>query len=356
MSASRRQPPAVFSSILALLEADAAAHFGASAVRLIPRGCEERPSSHVMRVEVKRRPDDVTQSHLFVKVFKGKPLPDGADVMRQLVVRDYETTRRVHAWMSTHADLGVVPPVACYPEHLAIVTEEVQGPTLLDHLHRHGGWLSPARHPDELIATMMTVGRWIRAFQGIETTGAKITVDALREYIDVRLRRLVDEPAAEFSGDDRQRVLRHIELLGRHVDTDDLVEVAVHADMALGNLLVSGRRIVVLDFAMAKRGSALFDLTRLVVQMDLLAVKPYIRGSVIRRLQQAMVKGYDPALTPDHPLFRLHLLLHRINHFATLSAKRPPFLEGLYNGVVRRGHRQWLAAELRRETAVGVRS
>jgi hypothetical protein len=82
--------------------------------------------------------------------------------------------------------------------------------------------------------------------------------------------------------------------------------------------------------------------------MDLLALKPQIRRSVIERLQRAMINGYDPALTPERPLFRLLLLLHRINHLATLSVNRASFLEELYNGSVRRHHRQWLAAELER--------
>ncbi|NOT28708.1 MAG: hypothetical protein HOP16_21710 [Acidobacteria bacterium] len=348
MSADSRQPPDVFAPILVLLEKDAAAHFRTTAVRLTPCSYEERPFSHVMRVEVGRGSD--APSHLFVKVFKSKT-PPGVDVVRQVIVRDYETTRRVYDWMSVHPDLGAVPPVACYPEHLAMVTEEVRGRTLLEYLHRHASWLAPQRHRDEVDATMATVGRWLRAFQGIDSSGTRVTVDGLRDYIDVRLRRLVDEAAADFSEDDRQRVLRHIQVLGRHVASDDLVEVAVHADMALGNLLVSDRRIVVLDFTMAKRGSALFDLTRLFVQMDLLAVKPYIRGSVIQRLQRAMVSGYDPALTLEHPLFRLHLLLHRINHLTTLSVNRAPLLEELYNGTVRRRHRQWLAAQFERGEA-----
>jgi hypothetical protein len=346
----------VFAPVLALLQADAAAHFRIAPLRLVPCDYQERPASHIMRVEVWRDGDASWLSRLFVKVFKPRRLPGGADAMRDRVVRDYTTTRRVHRWMSSHGDLGAVPPVACYPEHLTIVTEEVGGPTLLSYLQQRTSWFGTAGSLDEVHTTMATVGRWLRVFQGIDVPGTYGTIEGLQEYIDVRLQRLVAEAATDFAENDRQRILEHIAVLGRQVGSEELGEVAVHSDMALGNLLVSGHRIVVLDFAMTKHGNPLLDLTRLFLQLDLLAVKPQTRRSVIRRLQQAMVGGFDAALTPERPLFRLFLLLHRINHLTTLSVNRASFLEEMYNGMVRRSHRQWLAAELQGGGAAALRA
>ena len=97
-----------------------------------------------------------------------------------------------------------------------------------------------------------------------------------------------------FSSDDRLAVLNHIQALGAQIAPQDLKEVAVHSDLALGNILVSDGRIVVLDFAMSKLGTRLHDLTRLYVQLDLLAVKPRFSSRVVRRLQQALLNGFDP--------------------------------------------------------------
>jgi hypothetical protein len=343
-------PLAVFAPVLELLTADAAVHFG-TAVRLEPCSYTERPFSHVLRVDVRRNGDGPLLSRVFVKIFKPKPIPGGPDALRQRVAHEFETTRRVHAWLSPHRNLGAVPPVACYPAHLAIVTEEVKGPTLLAHLHHEAAWLPSERQMDELGEIMATVGRWVRTFQGMEAHGSSLTVAAIREYIDHRLQRLVRD-APRYTESHRQLVLAHVDALGQCIGSDGLIEVPIHADMSLGNLLVDGRRIVVLDFAMATAGSSLYDLTRLYVQLDLLAVKPHIRPSVIRRLQQALIHGFDESLVADRPMFRLHLLLHRINHFTTLSVNRASFLEDVYNGAVRRQHRRWLDAELRRGTAI----
>lgn len=340
--------PDIFTPVLARLHADAAAHFGIASLRLVPSGRQDRPASHLLRLDVCRDGDDSPLSHLFLKVFKPKDIEGGLDAMRQRVERDYETTRRIYTAMLHHSDLGVVPPVACYPDHLAIVTEQVNGPTLLDHLRTEASWSPSTKRLAELRETMERVGRWIRVFQSTGSAGGRLSIDDLRQYIDIRLERLVRHAGPQFTQNHRERVLRHVDRLGRRVAPEELDKVPVHADMALGNIIVSGHRIVVLDFAMAQRGTHLHDLTRLFLQVELLGIKPQLRMSVVRSLQRAQLAGFDPKLTADHPLFRLLLLLHRVNHLTTLTVTHAGFPESLYNRVVHRRHRRSIAEELER--------
>lgn len=342
----RNRVPDVFAPVLARLEADAIAYFGIAPLRLVPAECDERPFSHVLRLSVCRAGDDHPISHLFVKVLKPKAIAGGSDTMRQRVAVDFDTTRRVYASMLPYKNLGAVPPVACYPEHLAIVTEQVEGQTLLEHLRTEAAWFPSDRRLDRLQETMATVGRWIRVFQSVDAPGDYLTVDRLRQYIDHRLDRLVRDVGGRFTQDDRGRVLQHLDRLGRQIAPQELREVAGHADMALGNIIVSGRRIVVLDFEMAKLQSSLHDVTRVFVQIGLLGIKPHLRAPVVRRLQRALLDGFDPSLTVDLPLFRLLVLLHRVNHLTTLTVTRAPFAEAFYNRVVNRQHRRWIAEEL----------
>jgi hypothetical protein len=266
--------------------------------------------------------------------------------MQRRAARDFETTRRVHQAMLPHDDLGAVPPVACYPEHLALVTERVEGLTLLDYLRRRASWFPGRARLQAARETMATVGRWIRVFQAIDGPGDVLTIDELRQYLDSRLKRLVALAGSGFTQARRLQVLRHVETLGGRIGPGELHSVATHADMALGNILVSGRRVVVLDFAMAKRGTRLKDVTRLLLQIELLRVKPQMRTRVIRLLQRALLDGFDHALSPDQPLFRLSVLLHRVNHLTSLTVGRAAFPEALYNGLVRRQHQRWIDAEL----------
>jgi tRNA A-37 threonylcarbamoyl transferase component Bud32 len=333
-----------FEPVLELLRAESTTHFGTSRVRLVPFDRSERPFSRLTRVRVQRLDQGGVDSQLFVKLYHATDANRG--MVRQRVCGDFESTLRIFRAMQEWGDLGVVRPVACYPEHLAIVTEEAEGTTLQRYLETKMTWLRARANAAEVTSTMERLSRWIRVFQEIEGEDGTVAVDSLREYVDVRLKRLVQHPVSGFTDATRATVLAHLDALGRAVAEPDLRRVAVHADMSLGNVLVSPGRVVVLDFAMATRGTYLHDLARVFVHLDTLGVKPQFGRAAIRRLQMALLRGFDPALTPDHPLFRLLVLMHRINHFTTLCVRPAPFKSRLYNRILRQHHRRLLATEL----------
>lgn len=345
------QAPDVFKPVLDRLHADAVNHFGVGALRLEPVRYDNREFSHLLRVAVYEAGNGTAFTHLFVKMTKPKLIDGSLHVVRSRVVQDFETTKRVQSSMSSMADVGVLNAVVCYPEHLAVVTEEVAGPTLLQYLSTGAAWFPASARLDDLCATASSVGRWIRLFQATAHPGDVMAGTFFREYIDHRLKRLVMRQTPEFAMADRDRVLRHVDSLFAQVPPAALRQVPIHSDLALGNILVNGRRIVVLDFTMAKSGAALHDLARLSVQMDLLTVKPQLRASVIRSIQTSLMAGYQPGLTFDDPLFRLLTVLHRVNHLVTVVFQRTGLLEAAYNWLVARRHYQWLIAETNRSVS-----
>jgi hypothetical protein len=336
---------ATFAPALTDLRANALRYFGTEPVRLIEAGEQERPFSRLLRVRVESSNGPL--AHLFVKAFKPKDGPDGIDMMRARVAGDFATTLNVHRAMSSHGDLGAVRPVACYPEHLMIVTEEVAGRTLLEELCASACWFPRDATLQRLAATTANVGRWIRAFQATDYRGGVVSPESLLDYIDVRLERLV-EHADDVDDGRRRQVLDHVAWLCARIPAADLQETRVHSDLSLGNVLVPPGRVVVLDFAMAGWGTRLHDLTRVFVQIDLLRVKPHLQRSVVRVLQRSLVRGFDRTLTEDAPLFRLLVLLHRVNHLTTLTVNRARWPERAYNGFVRLQHLRWIDGELRR--------
>ena len=140
----------------------------------LPVDRQERPFSHLLRLRVRDGETERTLSHLFVKVFKPKTIPGGPNALRDRVANDFETTRRVHAAMAPYADVGTVPPVACYPDLLAIITEQVDGPTLLEFLQKHAAWPRGGKSMGSLCETMERVGRWIRVFQATSPEGGRV--------------------------------------------------------------------------------------------------------------------------------------------------------------------------------------
>jgi tRNA A-37 threonylcarbamoyl transferase component Bud32 len=344
--------PDVFEPVLVRLGIDVPTQFGCATVRFIPAGLQERPFSHVLRLALCRDGDPEPLSHIFVKVFKPKIIEGRPDSLRERVAHDYEITRQAYTAMSADPLVGAVRPLACYPDLLAIVTEQVTGAMLLDYLHANTAWFPNTRQVDAALETMATVGRWIRVFQANSPTGRALTPAEIQEYVDIRLERLVRHAPGRFTTADRSRVLHHLGELGSALTPKDLTQVTAHSDLSLGNLLVSGRRIVVLDFAMTRLDTRVYDVTKVHLQVDLLRVKPQHRTSIIRQLQAALLQGFDPSLTTESPLFRIGMLVHRVNHLTTLYTSRAPMMEGLYNSAVRRQHHQWLTQELAHNAVV----
>jgi hypothetical protein len=336
---------AAFESVLERLTVDTAAFFGIERVRLVPVELHERPYSFVARMGVHRAGETAPFTFLYVKAVKVAGDAAARDRMRARVAHEFDVTKLVFDAMHGQPDIDVARPVACYPEHLVIATEQVAGVTMLDYVIGHASWFGRA-DSGELATIMTNTGRWLRAFQSFDAGRGNVTLEWFRDYVDIRLRRLVARSGGRFREPDRQRTLEHINRLWPHVAADHLREVAIHADLALTNVLVAGRRIVVLDFAMAKRGGPLHDLTRLYAQIETLGMKPHLRRAVLRDAQDALLAGFDSSLTHDSPAIRLYVLLHRINHYGSLILKPASFPTSWYNVLVATQHRRWLDSEL----------
>ena len=220
-------------------------------------------------------------THLFVKIFKAKSQESDLERMRQRVVKDFENTSKIHQAMSASTDFGAVRPIACYPEHLAAVTEEASGQTLLEYLHSNAAWVPRAERTERLSRTMEKSGPVGVCVSSDRSAAGQRSRSRLFDRTSTsRLRVLVATPAAAFGERDRARVLKHIERLYAEVPADDLIETDPCRPCP-GKHALSGERVVVLDFAMCGRGSVFHDLSRLFLQLDLLRFKPQFSGDAI---------------------------------------------------------------------------
>lgn len=330
-----------FRDVLGRLRAEGPRLFGAADPRLTPLALDDREASTVLELAVAGASGI---DAVFVKRFKPRePGMAGRESMRARVCRDFEVTTRLHASMSGFPGYRVPRPLACFPDQLAIVTAKASGVTLSDLLERHGGWWPSQERTRELGSTVAAVGGWLRAFHSIETRDAStFSLDGMRRYIDVRLERLLvtRPPALDARG--RERVLRYFDRTAPLVDRNDLREVLTHGDLAPSNILVDGGEITVIDFAMVTPGGLFMDVARLYTQLEFLMAKPKFRPTVVRHLQQRLLHGFDAALEPDRPLFRLFLLQHLLCHMSSLARNPAPPLSRLYNRHQLRLRQRWL--------------
>ena len=117
----------------------------------------------------------------------------------------------------------------------------------------------------------------------------------------------------------------------------------IHADFCPENIITRGDEVTVLDFMMAKTGTAYHDLAHLFMHLEAMKVKPWFVPGVIGRLQRELLAGFEPGLTASRPLFALILLQHVVCHLLTLQAPVEGRGARLYRAGLHRRHRRWLA-------------
>jgi hypothetical protein len=337
--------PVEFRPVVDRLIADGQRYFGARPIAVEPLSRVDRPYSTLMRVRIAGESESSTA---FIKILK--PRADTAEQiasMRLNVAKDFEMTSRVSAGLAAYPGLGAVRPIACFPEALALVTEEAPGVSLSDLLTRRAAGWPRKQTIDELRHLMALVGTWLRAVQDAIPPDKEIGVQWLRTYLDTRLTTLQQSRAFRLTAAGRGAIERYRDRLIAETGDGEIRNVWIHADFCPENIIVAtgneAERITVLDFTMAKTGTVYHDVAHLYMQLELMLAKPWFRRHVVSQLQTALLESFEPGLRPEQPLFALMLLQHVTCHLVALQQIAPSPLAGLYAARVRRMHRRWLS-------------
>lgn len=324
-----------FDGLLAELAAGSQLYFGDDHAVIQPVARLERPFSALLRLRVEAGGHE---SYAFLKVFK--PRSGGEEEraqLRRFVEREYRSTRTLHEALRGRPDLTALRPVAVFPEQLALVTEEVRGETfdIVARRASRGG-----ADAEAAMAVAERIGAWIRTYQDVTAAEGLLSLDAQREYLDVRLRALAGDVLTQ---DDRQSVLRHYDDIAARIQTEDLGLVAIHADLTPTNILVaSDGRVTILDFAMAKTGARYHDVAHLYLHLERLPGRLPLVTERAADLQAALLRGVSPTLSASHPLFALMLLQHVVCVMAQLAQRDVGLLQPAYRALLRRRWKQGL--------------
>lgn len=329
---------ALFGPALEQLREESLEHFKSANVAIEPLSCMVREGSRLLRVRIRT---DSESFFAYVKLYNVDGCtPEYIGLMRQRGVRDFETTRRVHLLMQSVSGISTLRPIAFLPDHLAVVTEEVHGTTLGQLLTKKAGWYQEREPLDDLCTVMARIGVWLRTVQTLDVPSARFSLDGMREYLDVRLGRLVRHGG--LAAQERCGILSFFDERCADVAEADLQEVVIHGDLSPSNVMIAGTNVTVLDFEMWRTGSVFHDLSRIYHQIELRKLKPWFKPSALDRLLEATITGFDPTLSPERPLFELLTLQHVINKLTKLTTQPVGRLSGAYSWYVTQCLRRWL--------------
>jgi Phosphotransferase enzyme family len=327
----------VFAPVLARIHANGPALFG-SAV------CSVETADEIVGVASRLLPVRVRTGTATVDLFLKRFVPVGGGPeelprLRRYLDSEVERIRQAAAVFQPASAPSVPHVVACFPDLLALVTERAAGDGLERVVMRLGLFRSRKAFDATRLA-LERVGGWIRRFQaGVPVRNPAFRKN-YREYLDIRLRALAALRRGGFTEDHRRALLTFFDRHEQRLAADDLALVAIHADLCPANVLVRDTGVTVLDFAMSSDGNKFVDLAHVDFHVKLLARRWRLPPAVVRKLENALLQGFDPALRSDVPLFKLMRLQHMVCHLAG-SAPRA-------NGVIR----EW---RLRRRLQWGLR-
>lgn len=249
--------------------------------------------------------------------------------------------------------LGVITPVACWPDDLAFLTEAFPGRNvelvLRDLVRRF--WSRPARHEAEELCRR--AGMWLATFQS--HTGrlapTAVDVDELMAYCELRVEKIQASPSSLFDPPFAKAVIRHLETLATRFSASERQAVGRHNDFRPDNMLAGQGRLLVVDFTGFTYGPRLYDFMKFWMRLEYMAFGPVPVGGAIDGLKAAFAEGYGHRVDLGTPMARFLRIANVLDKIWALADPAPrPFLRRLLEG---RWHRH-LLREL--NDALGVRT
>ena len=265
------------------------------------------------------------------------------------VETEYEILRDLEASFRGRDDLGVIRTIACFPEHLAIVTAGEPGPKLLALL-RHARFQSAASDFEELSEVVRRCGLWLREFQALRPTpkGQQFEAREVPDYCDVRLEILSAHDRRRFNprfcSRIREAVARAVAALG----AEGAGAVPRHNDFGPHNIIVNGGKVVVLDFAGFGYGPRQADYVNFWMVLEELGHSILVPRGRSSRLKDAFLIGFGnsfPSRDPGCLLFRTAHILDKMGDIHLDWAAFPWHRRAAYYQLYRRSFR-WLEQQV----------
>ena len=270
---------------------------------------------------------------------------DSSEVIRRRLSREIELLSRLKDILGTCKHLGVLEVVSSDIRRASVVTREVPGSTIEARLIKSFS----VRSDRECLRALYLSGYWLKRFQELplgDSDGQPISrrVDPvdLATYCRLRLEGLGDYGYRWPKRAMITRIIARIERLVSASPPGDRQRVWAHADYGPGNIMWDGKRLTVLDLAMAHGDRPLLDVTYFIHRLEMLRVyRPWKRWP-IEFWKKAFLRGYGRPDAESSPMYHALMMRHLICRLHTY-VRRPP------RDFKQKLHDRWVRMVLRRK-------
>ncbi len=244
----------------------------------------------------------------------------------------------------SNGNFQVVKLLFALPEKSIIVTEESKGTDLYETIKKNALPIYWSTKKSYLIKCIESVGGWLRTKHNImKIDDEKYDLEAFREYLNVRLNILTEDPRRNFPVKLRDDILRYLDATCRDIPATDLSVEYSHSDFNPGNVLIDLPTVTVLDFGRLVRESYLLDVSKLYFQIGLFQFKPQYSVKALKTLQNVLLHSFDEELIANKRLFHWMLLRHNLTHLTNITRFwKARYPSKLYNQWVAKNEIQFI--------------
>jgi hypothetical protein len=259
------------------------------------------PLSNIARLDIVCNGEAKT---LFIK--KLSISENGDDALTASVSKEFEILGRLYSSFASLRNLGVVRPVAVFPEFQVVVTEGAPGLSLSEVISRAGKRLSSRKDLERGIEHCGLAGQWLRHFQTLTRQGEQaFNVEGLIRYCDSRLDLLVKADRSGIGSGEKTKIINKIMMWNEKSKPEQNMVTGRHNDFAPNNIIADNDRLIVLDFTYFDYDSYAYDVCGFLRGFINLGVNPMSSRSKILALRDAFFAGYGGRVDLSAPQFRM---------------------------------------------------
>lgn len=255
--------------------------------------------------------EDSESKNLFVKLLypdmaDGRSNRSDREYKEEQIKTEYDLLKKLYQAFSSYPDLGVVKPVACFPELFALISEGQEGIKLSSFMGKAKIY-SGKNEMNNLMHWINLCGKWLRLFQRfIQDDSARwYDFNEVFDYCDVRLDRLTHQRPQEFTDGFCKGLRCFLSEQVEQLKESEIQIVGRHNDYGPGNMIISNQKLVLLDFSGFNYGPACCDYVKFWSELDLMKTNPLILSRTVEKLQGAFVSGYGRRIDSQEPLFNV---------------------------------------------------
>ena len=297
------------------------------------------PGSTTYRIELLL---DGERRAIYVKALI--PGRGATETIKEDVQKEYDVLCSLYDGFKDMPDISVVRPIAVFPEHRVIATEEAPGPTLQQLLSRATRFWSSSRDSGNAGRSCYLAGKWLNKFQQLTHRGNHpFSAGDIMHYCHVRLSDLGARPGSGINDSLQHDISKWIEAVSRQACQEDNAVAGCHNDFAPHNMIAQDNHLSVLDLGFFSYDSTLYDVCRFWHRLETFKADPLVSSSRVRNYQESFLRGYEHSVDRSASVFRLAECRFVLSSMCTLLKDCPgSFIRRQADSHLYRNYLSWL--------------